>query len=98
MQDYEVEWEMDALQDRANHYKYLHENASENVADSVDNKIQEAANNLAILPYSGKAVSDGMEGRTLYVTGTRYLIYYVVSQSSKAIKILRIFHSRQRHP
>lgn len=98
MQDFEIEWEMKALEDRAHHYKYLYDNATPLTADTVDEKIQEAANNLTLFPNIGKPADKGRKGRTYHVPKTRYLIYYVVNENSNKVLVLRVFHSRQQHP
>lgn len=98
MSNYEIEWELDSLDDREGIYSFLIENASESVADAVEDRIKEASKLLAQFPDIGINKYDTDPPTQLYsVNKCPYLLHYVSDEKKKIIKILRVFHAKQKH-
>jgi toxin ParE1/3/4 len=94
--NYEVVWEMDAIDDREGILDFLFDNAGENVAVATDNKFDETATLLSSNPFMGKTW-EGKE-RKLIIKKIPYLIFYYVDEIERRVKVVRILHSSRNYP
>lgn len=94
--NYEVVWEMDAVEDRGNILEFLFEMAGERTAIATDEKFDSVAELLSVNPFLG-VTWKGRE-RKLVIAKFRYLVFYYIDETESRVKIVRVLHSSKKHP
>ena len=80
-------------------FNFLIENeASIQTADSAIEAIREGALSLLRQPESGVSLNDGTRRQELYIPFGRhnYRLRYIVDYDQQVIRVLRIWHSREK--
>lgn len=86
-----VDWTKPALEDLRAIDRWLHKNATSDVALSIIMQIRARARFLENFPHGGRPHRNGL--RILRVTGTSYLIRYRIV--AEAVQVLRVHHERE---
>ncbi|MDO6501181.1 type II toxin-antitoxin system RelE/ParE family toxin [Photobacterium sanguinicancri] len=98
MTNYSIKWDRQSLDDRARIYEFMIDNANDNVADGIEDKIKETAKLLAQFPEMGKSKHGTPTSTRLFsIQKTPYLLLYVPDKEKQQIQILRVFHSKQKY-
>jgi plasmid stabilization system protein ParE len=92
--NYKVIWSNDAVEERIDIIEFLLDNATEGVAELVDDKFKNYATLLSDNPFLGR----NWEGaaRRITVADTSYLMFYDVDEENKKIRIFKISHGSRR--
>lgn len=94
--EFSLVWELSSLNDRADIYEFLLENATHYAADKVDEEIERHAEMLTSNPEMG-VVRDGFEGRCLIITAIPYIIFYDIDVDNSEVKVVRVMHQRKKN-
>ncbi|AOH83691.1 hypothetical protein AWL63_06625 [Sphingomonas panacis] len=86
-----IDWTVPALEDLRAIDRWLHKNATPDVAVSIITRIRARARFLEDFPHGGRPHRDGL--RILRVIGTSYLIRYRIV--ADAVQVLRVHHERE---
>jgi plasmid stabilization system protein ParE len=93
--NYEIVWEMDALDDRSQIIDFLFEMASFSVAENVDLAIKDSGESLSTFPFKGV---DWRGVKRLVISTLPYQIIYTVDEVAERVFILRVLHSKKQYP
>ena len=91
-----LEWEIKALDDRADIFEFIYQ-FNPQAAERTDEIIETKAELLLEQPYMG-VEKQGRAGRCLIVAEVSMILAYAIDQHNKAIKIVRVFHQKQKQP
>ncbi len=78
-------------------YNYLEKNASQEVAERVQNGILDTIESLATFPQRHKILPDILDEQIIYRRALkwRYKIIYTIEEAKLIVKVVEIIHSKQ---
>lgn len=93
---FEIVWSDDSIDDRIKIATYLSEVAPLSVAQTVEDKIQDAAETIGAFPEMAAVWDEVTQTRRKRITGYDYSIYYTVNHDAEKINIYRVMHDKMQ--